>query len=118
MNKYRGQSFDDFLKEEGIYEEVTVEALTNIVQRQRELLNNKWNKVEFSGNYPHIPRDESIFLVIWKGRISLAQYCKEEGRFFISFAPAEYEWSVKLDQDRENKFTYWMPLPEAPKDDE
>ena len=31
MNKYEGDSFDDFLKEEGIFEEVTERALKRLL---------------------------------------------------------------------------------------
>ena len=31
MNKYEGDSFDDFLKEEGIFEEVTEHALKRLL---------------------------------------------------------------------------------------
>ncbi len=37
MNKKKGRigsSFDDFLKEEGIYEEVTARAITRVIARQ------------------------------------------------------------------------------------
>lgn len=75
-----------------------------------------WNKIEFSGNYPHIPRDGSNFLAIWKGRICICQYDEEEGRFFICFDPGDYCSTMKVSQDRENKFSHWQPLPGAPID--
>lgn len=63
-----------------------------------------------------LPRDESVFLAIWKGRICMTQYDKDEGRFFIMFDPAIYGASWMLSQDRECKFTHWMPLPDEPKE--
>ncbi len=67
-----------------------------------------WIKI---GSRNELPRDGSIFLAIWKGRICLVQHDVEEDRFYIVFEPASYSQSWKLDQEREAKFTFWMPLP-------
>ena len=40
MNKHRGSSFDDFLKEEGLFEECHTEAVKRVIafQLERELM--------------------------------------------------------------------------------
>ena len=56
-----------------------------------------------------LPKDRS-FLVMWKGRISICQFDKDEDSFFISFDPGVYEASWKISLDRERKFQYWAEL--------
>ncbi len=73
----------------------------------------KWIAIESSHE---LPRDGSEFLAIWKGIISLCQYDMDDCRFFIAFQPAIYNGIMMMPQDRENKFTHWMPLPELPED--
>jgi|FreactcultuFSWF8_1027224.scaffolds.fasta_scaffold07004_2 hypothetical protein len=73
----------------------------------------KWNTIE---NSAALPRDGRPFISLWKGRISLTQYDTEEGRFYIMFDLAEYSQSWCIPQDRENKFTHWMELPNMPED--
>jgi hypothetical protein len=60
-----------------------------------------------------LPRDESIFLVVWKGRISLCQYCSDENRFYIIFEPT-YHDDAHLDETAEKRISHWMPLPHNP----
>lgn len=70
----------------------------------------KWIKI----NSRHeLPRDGSIFLAIWKGRVALVEHDTEDDRYYIQFEPA-WTGSWQIDQEREDKFTYWMKLPEKP----
>jgi hypothetical protein len=68
----------------------------------------EWIKVNHKQELPH---DGSVFLSMWKGRICMTQYDIDEGRFYIIFNPAEYSQCMCVSQSRENKFEYWMPLP-------
>ena len=63
-----------------------------------------------------VPRDESAFLAIWKGRICIAQFSEDEWCYFISWFPAEIPSTVNLNQHDEARFEYWMPLPEWPEE--
>lgn len=74
----------------------------------------KWIKIK---NLQELPRNGHVFLSLWKGRICLTQFDKQEGRFYIMFEPSEYSQSWQLAQEREEKFTHWMNLPEIPNDD-
>jgi hypothetical protein len=62
-----------------------------------------------------MPMDGTVFLAIWKGRISMCQF-DGESNFYIIFEPGNYSQCMKIDRDRENKFSHWMPLPPCPKD--
>lgn len=73
-----------------------------------------WIKV----NNPRLdmPIDGRPFISLWKGRISLTQFDLDEHRFYIMFDPAEYSQAWQIPQERENKFTDWMELPDYPQD--
>lgn len=71
----------------------------------------EWIKIESSHE---LPRDGSVYLTIWKGRICMTQFDIDEGRFYIMFDPAQYSQSWQVAQEREGKFAYWMPLPKHP----
>jgi hypothetical protein len=73
----------------------------------------QWIKINHSSE---LPKDGSVFLSLWKGRVCLTQYDSDEGRFYIMFEPADYSQSWQLAQDREYKFTHWMPLPDLLED--
>jgi antitoxin HicB len=49
-NKHRGSSFDDFLKEEGIFEECTAEAIKRVLsfQLEKELKKQKLTKTQLA----------------------------------------------------------------------
>ena len=49
-NKYRGSSFDDFLKEEEIFEECNAEAVKRVIafQLEQELKKQKITKTQFA----------------------------------------------------------------------
>ena len=49
-NKHRGSSFDDFLKEEGIFEECNTEAVKRVLafQLEKEMKKQKITKSEFA----------------------------------------------------------------------
>lgn len=49
-NKHTGSDFDDFLKEEGIYEECSAEAVKRVLayQIQQEMKKQKLTKVQFA----------------------------------------------------------------------
>ena len=49
-NKHRGSSFDDFLKEEGIFEECDAEAVKRVIafQLEQELKKQKMSKSQFA----------------------------------------------------------------------
>lgn len=49
-NKHTGSDFDDFLKEEGIYEECTAEAVKRVLafQIEQEMKKQKLSKVKFA----------------------------------------------------------------------
>jgi antitoxin HicB len=49
-NKYRGSSFDDFLKEEGLFEECNAEAVKRVIafQLEQELKKQKLTKTQLA----------------------------------------------------------------------
>lgn len=49
-NKYRGSSFDDFLKEEGLFEECNAEAIKRVLsfQLEKELKKQKITKTQLA----------------------------------------------------------------------
>lgn len=49
-NKHRGSSFDDFLKEEGLFEECNAEAVKRVIafQLERELKKQKLTKTQLA----------------------------------------------------------------------
>ena len=49
-NKHRGSSFDDFLKEEGLFEECNAEAVKRVIafQLEKELKKQKMTKSQFA----------------------------------------------------------------------
>ena len=49
-NKHRGSSFDDFLKEEGIFEECNAEAIKRVLsfQLEKELKKQKMTKTQLA----------------------------------------------------------------------
>ncbi len=49
-NKHRGSSFDDFLKEEGIFEECNAEAVKRVIafQLEREIKKQKLTKTQLA----------------------------------------------------------------------
>lgn len=73
----------------------------------------KWIKVDKKSD---MPMDGTVFLSLWKGRISITSFDEDEGRFYIMFDPSEYSQSMEVPSHRQNKFTHWMPLPDKPED--
>ena len=51
-----------------------------------------------------------MFLALWKGAICLAEYDDEEGRFYIAMMPAGMAGIMKVEQERERKFTHFCEL--------
>jgi hypothetical protein len=68
----------------------------------------EWIKVN---DYNDLPKNEKPFLVMWKGRVCLAQYDIEDLSFYLAFDPAIYDGTVKVDLNHAGKFKYWMELP-------
>lgn len=73
----------------------------------------KWIKVK---HISELPRDGREFIALWKGRVSWAQYCPEEQRFFVIWDPAYTSGISPLSQDREHKLTHYMNIPDMPND--
>lgn len=50
MSKHRGSNFEDFLKEEGIFEECNAEAVKRVIafQLEKELKKQKMSKSQFA----------------------------------------------------------------------
>jgi antitoxin HicB len=50
MSKHRGSNFEDFLKEEGIFEECNAEAVKRVIafQLEKELKRQKMSKSQFA----------------------------------------------------------------------
>lgn len=76
----------------------------------------EWKKIE---SIDDLPKDGTRFLALWKGLICIAQYCNDDEKFFISFAPAEYEKSWEVSEDRLIKFSHFnlLPYPDVYPDD-
>lgn len=77
---------------------------------ETETVTITWKKV--TGRHD-LPRDGREFLVLWKGRMSLAQFDEEEGIFYIVWDPADCA-PMGVDQHREGKFNYWADMPDYP----
>jgi hypothetical protein len=50
------------------------------------------------------------FLALWKGVICIAEYDQDEDKFYICFYPAQNASIMKVENERENKFTHWYEL--------
>lgn len=75
----------------------------------------KWNRIKDRDKArDELPKDNQ-FLAIWKGVPCIAQYDEDEKIFYISFHPADYEGTMSIPNERENKFTHWA-LIEYPED--
>lgn len=70
----------------------------------------KWMRVENK----ELPKDR-VFLALWKGAICLCAYDEDEEHYYISMYPAEYTHSMKVDEERMEKFTHYCEL-ELPED--
>lgn len=68
------------------------------------------NKVRFE-----IPIDVSTFLALWKGQFCLASYDEEIDHFYLQMLPGTYNGDMKVDHEREGKFTHFCKL-EYPED--
>ncbi len=73
----------------------------------------KWIKNNFEDGR-ELPKDGRDFLALWKGRICIAAFDEDMGRFYICFDPISGV-SCRVSQDRERKFTHWAKL-EYPED--
>ena len=81
-----------------------------------EMMKLPWKKLQ---SLDDLPKEGTNFLALWKGRICIGQYCKEDEAFFISFDPATYEGSWEVAPDRLKKFSHYILLdyPDAYPDD-
>ena len=68
-----------------------------------------WKKIR---NRSELPKDGRPFIAFFKGRICLANYEKEECRYYVVWDPAEYGQGMQLSQDRENKIRLIVELPQ------
>lgn len=71
----------------------------------------KWIKVNDRFD---LPKDK-VFFALWKGCFCIAEYDDEECRFYISMSPCICPGSMKVEQDREIKFTHYC-ICEYPED--
>jgi hypothetical protein len=62
-----------------------------------------------------LPKDESTFLALWKGQFCLASWDSEIQRFWLQMLPGQMSGDMKVDPEREGKFTHWCKL-EYPED--
>lgn len=71
----------------------------------------KWIEIR---DRSELPRDK-VFLGLWKGAICLCEFDENDQRFYICMMPACTSGIMKVDQEREGKFTHYM-LIDLPKD--
>ena len=57
----------------------------------------------------------SVFLALWKGAFVIAEFDKDANCFYICCLPAQMAGIMKVDREREGKFTHYCKL-EFPKD--
>lgn len=75
----------------------------------------EWIKIpdnEYARNY--LPKNEP-FLALWKGTYCITEFDDEDDHFYICFLPAQMSGIIKVDHEREAKFTHYCKL-ELPKD--
>lgn len=56
-----------------------------------------------------LPKDR-IFLALWKGSFCIAEWDKEEQRFYIGMMPCIMIGMMRIEPEREIKFTHWCEL--------
>jgi len=62
-------------------------------------------------NDKQIPKDEEVYLGLWKGCICLVQWDEDQNGYCISFQPAVYENKCEaLDEEASKKIYYWAKL--------
>lgn len=79
------------------YENIELEILPNNLSSKLDAIPEEIRK--------HVP-----FLGLWEGLIAIVHYDDEEDRYYMSFAPADYEKNWKLEKDQEAEFTHWAEL--------
>lgn len=57
-----------------------------------------------------LPLDGSTFLALWKGQFCLASYDEDIDRFWLQMLPGLYTNDMKVDLEREGKFTHFCIL--------
>lgn len=58
-----------------------------------------------------IPRDEEVYLGLWKGCFCLVQWDSDQQGYCICFQPAVYECNGRaLDEEGSKKIYYWTRL--------
>lgn len=76
----------------------------------------KLNKIKDRNNVrKELPMHGSTFLALWKGQFCLACYDEDIDHFWIQMLPGTYSADMKVDHEREGKFTHWCKL-EYPED--
>ena len=81
-NPHRGSSFDDFLKEDGIYEEVQARALKRALSEQLDdaMQSSNINKVNMAQHNEHLPKLQEFILPAGNRAASLAHVCRTVAR--------------------------------------
>ena len=57
-----------------------------------------------------LPMDGTTFLALWKGQFCLASYDDDIDNFWFQMLPGVYTGDMKVDHEREGKFTHWCSL--------
>ena len=69
-----------------------------------------WIKIKNKNNaIAELPKDK-VFLALWKGTICITEFYEEERAFYICMMPAQMSGIMRVDQEREGKFTHWCEL--------
>ena len=74
----------------------------------------KWIRLTKGNERQELPRDKQFFC-LWKGQFGLSEFDEEENCFYLCFLPAQMSGMMKVDRDREGKFTHYC-IPDYPED--
>ncbi len=70
----------------------------------------EWISIE---NRDQLPKD-NVFLALWKGAFCIVEYKEDDDHFYMGMMPACYTGFMKVDHEREGKFTHYCDLKYPP----
>lgn len=70
-----------------------------------------WIKIDRKNNVrKQLPIDGSTFLALWKGQFCLVSFDEDIDHFWLNMQPGVYRADMKVDHEREGKFTHYSIL--------
>ena len=68
----------------------------------------KWTPIKDCND---LPKDDSVFLIVWLDRVCLAQWGTVNDLYVCDY-PVSFNPAYQLDESVWDLITHWMPLPE------